>query len=183
MIMIIGLFGLSGTGKSHLVTEMTKDDFNIITIKASDIIRLYNSETDFYNLENNIVLNNQHILVYGLKKFSDTNPNKNIIIELHNIIETPNGIFEVPDDILDSLNLYAVCFLETSSKKLISQRKKDDKRVRCILPEKETENLQSRAKTKFLKKYQDGSIPWIILQSEDKQKFEEFVRTVIKKVS
>lgn len=176
--MNIGLFGLSGVGKSHLTLSFCAVNHGFIGIKASEIIKSYNNKIDFFELRKSVVNNNQEMLIVGFKDYRRQYSTRNIIIELHNLIETPVGVVEIDDMVFDALDLDAVCFLEAPVGRLLNQRDSDSSRVRDSLSYDELADLQNRSRNKFISKYICGDIPFTVLEAGDLEGFMRFIRTV-----
>lgn len=176
--MNIGLFGLSGVGKSYLATQLCKVDEHLICVRASEIIKSYGHHIQYHQLKHNVVEGNQHILINGFKQFISTHPNTDIIIELHNVIESPEGSIDIDDIIFTQLNLDAVCFIELNPEQIIKQRSEDSGRVRHITSATELSNLQTHSKQKFLNSFSSSSIPYIILKQDHLQGLRSFITSL-----
>lgn len=177
--MNIGLFGISGVGKSYMASAICADNDSIISVKASDILKAYNRRTQFHGLSSNVVSENQKSLIDGFAHFRNNHRGKNIIIELHNIIETPSGEVEIDDNVFDSLELDAVCFLCIDPERLLQQRSKDSSRIRQEISFENLRALQERSLAKFLNNYEHQGIPYIILKSADISELSKFIKSVI----
>lgn len=177
--MNIGLFGISGVGKSYMASAICADNDSIISVKASDILKAYNRRTQFHGLSSNVVSENQRSLIDGFAHFRDNHRGKNIIVELHNIIETPSGEVEIDDKVFDLLELNAVCFLHRDPERLLQQRCEDSSRIRQEISIENLRALQERSLNKFLNKYEHQGIPYIILKSSDVSELSRFIRSVI----
>lgn len=177
--MNIGLFGISGVGKSYMASAICAYNDSIISVKASDILKAYNRRTQFHELSSNVVSANQKSLIDGFAHFRNNHRGKNIIVELHNIIETPSGEVEVDDKVFDLLELNAVCFLHRDPERLLQQRCEDSLRIRQEISIENLRALQERSLNKFLNKYEHQGIPYIILESSDISVLSRFIRSVI----
>ncbi|SFM58786.1 ATP-binding protein [Nitrosomonas communis] len=176
--MNIGLFGISGVGKSYMTSAITAENNSLIAVKASDILRAYNKKTQFDGLSSNIVSENQQSLIEGFAYFREKNCGRNIILELHNIIETPDGEVEIDDNVFDFLELDAVCFLYIDPERLLQQRSKDSSRIRQEISLENLRGLQERSLTKFLNKYKCQGIPYKILKSSDISGFLRYMKSL-----
>lgn len=156
--MNIGLFGLSGVGKSYLASQLCHVDENLICVKASEIIKSYGHHIKYRELKHDVVEGNQLILIDGVKHFQSMNPNKDIIIELHNVIESPEGNIDINGNVLTQLNLDAACFIELAPKKILKQRLSDTDRIRHITSISALKKLQLHSKTKFIETFSSSSI-------------------------
>ena len=143
--MIIGLFGLSGSGKSTLTKNFKHKHPQYIATSASKIIADAKHQILLNELNNEIVTDNQKFLILGFEELRKKNPNKNIIIELHNVIETPSGTIEIASNVFEDLKLDIACFLSVTTEELLEQRNRDKDRVRLSLSVNELAKLESRA--------------------------------------
>lgn len=176
--MIIGLFGISGVGKSYVASAISAENDSIIAVKASDILRAYNKKTQFDKLNFSIVSENQKSLIDGFKEFREKNRGRNIILEIHNIIETPDGEVEIDDNVFDFLELDAVCFLYIDPERLLQQRAKDSSRIRQEISLHNLRALQERSLIKFLNKYECKGMPYKILESSDISEFRRYIKSL-----
>lgn len=176
--MIIGLFGLAGVGKSYLTSSFCAANNDFLGVKASEIIKSFNNKIDFFELKKSIVNNNQDMLVIGFKDYRRQHSSQKIILELHNLIETPTGAIEIDDMVFDALDLDAVCFLEAPIRQLLNQRENDSSRVRSRLSYDELVDLQNSSRSKFINKYMSDNIPFTLLESGDLEGFKRFIRAV-----
>lgn len=107
--MIIGIFGLSGVGKTTLVKKYISINNDVVGFSASAMIKNHGGVVNYDSLTENTVQENQKILLNSINNYEKTE-DRPLIIELHNIIETPIGIVSI-DDIFDSLKIDAACFI------------------------------------------------------------------------
>lgn len=177
--MIVGLFGISGSGKTHLASSFYAK-YDVITTRASQIIERYGHEIEYHRLNKNVLDKNQSILIQGLEKLNASNPNKVIIIELHNIIETPEGLTDIDPQVLHDLNLKAVCFLDVPVELLYSRRMNDSIRNRPAKSLQELEALQSKSRRRFKDDFQGSKTPFIILKSDPFHEFENFLKSLVR---
>ncbi|NOR70388.1 MAG: AAA family ATPase [Methylomarinum sp.] len=176
--MKIGIFGISGAGKSFFVSKICSKNTGFIGTKASKIIAQASNKILLHELTLKQVDSNQLALINGFKYFYDKNKNKNknIIIELHNLIETPTGIVEIDDYVIDSLNLDVACFLFIPPEIIFNQRLNDISRVRATMSICGLKELQDRSLSKFNSTFTRENIPFIKLTESNLKPFLSFVR-------
>lgn len=143
--MNIGLFGLSGVGKTYLASKLTEERADLVLTRASKLINEGNQEIRYDHLNKANVDTNQLALLKGFELFKKNNQNKNILIELHNLIETPQGVVPIEDYVFNELKLDAVCFIYKTPKDIFNQRKLDKQRKRSAASEVEIESYQFQA--------------------------------------
>lgn len=172
------MFGLSGVGKSYFADNVMCDVSRFVCVKASDLIKRASGEVVYNNLNRVNVHRNQKILRQEFAAFKENHPDKNILIELHNIIETPDSIEFLNVRVFDAIELTHAIFLQLSSRKLYQQRLNDVSKVRRMSSVEELESLQEKSKNLCLRTFSARNIPLLILNSDDSNnliKFLEFV--------
>lgn len=175
--MIVGLFGISGSGKTYLSASINSK-YDVITTRASQIIKEFGHEIEYHQLNSSVVDQNQLILIRGLDLLDRRNPNKLIIIELHNVLETPEGLVEVAPQVLLDLNLSAACFLEVPIESLYQRRINDSSRRRPQKNMEELKTLQLKSIHRFEDDFKNASFPSIILKNTPFHELEIFLKSL-----
>jgi adenylate kinase len=148
--MNIGIFGLSGVGKTYLASKFTECRDDYILTRASLLIKEGNQEIRYDHLNRNNVNTNQLALLAGFESFKKRHEKSNIIIELHNLIETPEGPVPINNSVFEKLGLDAVCFISKEAKEILHQRRLDGERKRSSATEMEIASYQDQAIELFL---------------------------------
>lgn len=175
---IIGLFGLSGVGKSVFSEKVMLKTSGFTCVKASDLIKFASGEILYSKLNKENVERNQQILGQEFASFKVRNPNRNILIELHNTIETPEGIEFLGERVFEAIELTHVVFLQLASEKLYQQRLNDASKVRRPSDVEELRSLQDRSKSLCLKTFSARKIPLLVLKSDDRSNLSKFLEFV-----
>jgi adenylate kinase len=173
--MIFGLFGLSGVGKTMISSKVDDEDDRLVSVSASEIIKSYGYNTRFDELKDDLVRKNQFALIEGFKEFKNKNTGKDVVIELHNLIETPEGNIDIDEVFLAQLELDGACFIELEPFRIRRQRIKDVSRSRYIKSGDELCRLQTHSKHKFQKFCLDWSVPNVILSKEHLSGLQAFI--------
>jgi len=126
--MHIGLFGLSGSGKSFLIREFVKKHPDYLGLSASDLIKQAGQDTNYETINKSKVEKNQSYLIYKYELIRKQT--ENTIIELHNVVETTEGASWIKEDVLLSLKLEQVAFLNTPPQLILENRKIDKSKKR-----------------------------------------------------
>ena len=177
--MNIGLFGLSGVGKTYLTSKLIESRADLVLTRASKLINEGNQEIRYDHLNKANIDTNQLALLKGFELFKKNNRNKNIIIELHNLIETPQGAVSIEDYVFNELKLDAVCFIYKTPKDIFNQRKLDKLRKRSAASEDEIESYQSQALELFKSCFnQLESSKVRILNSPTEKDIAEFIDNI-----
>lgn len=177
--MIIGVFGISGVGKTTVCTSLQQRVTNVKRISASDIIRTYGGLVDYKLLNNKNVDINQLALIEGVKAFTRSDQSLNMptiyLLELHNVLETPEGIQDIRIDVFRELNLNNVVFLYKPASDIVLQRQNDTKRGRILSSCEELEYLQKRALRLFKTTFTSLGISYEVLASDH---YESLLRII-----
>lgn len=136
--MIIGLFGVPGSGKSYINHELKKLIPDIVITRASELLSQSGGSIAIDKLTRESVGLNQRLLAEKLMRFSDNHKCKKIVIELHNVIETNFDLIELDDGVIDSLFLDAAILINRPAELVLSNRNNDKFKVR---PEKSLDEI------------------------------------------
>lgn len=130
--MIIGLFGLSGSGKSSLRKEFEKSYPHFYCTSASELLKQTNRPILPKNLNISELDTNQNFLIEKIKNLVSIH--ENIFIELHAVIEDKYGNpYIVNESILKSLNLNYIFILDIPASQILNQRIHDKMKNRPLI--------------------------------------------------
>lgn len=153
--MIIGLFGLSGSGKSFLSNQFKKEFPYFYCCSASSLLRGLDRPITPDEIGTDDLRINQYSLKNGIKNLS-TEYNF-IFIELHAIIEyNVNETYIVPNNILQSLGLDQIYLLDPAADLIMKYRQNDTSKHRYSKTLEELESLRSLQKTVLLESFSDS---------------------------
>ena len=140
--MHIGLFGISGSGKTFLSDCLADRLESFSFVSASGLLKKYGGVIDYEKLQKENVSSNQEalILAYELHKKN----NINTLVELHGVVETPEGEFWVPQEILKNLNLDLCFYLKANPSEIYKRRVIDSSKRRRLISEKDIKDLQDK---------------------------------------
>ncbi|MCH7328848.1 ATP-binding protein [Acinetobacter modestus] len=147
--MIIGLFGLSGSGKTFIRKKFEENYKDFQCYSASELLKEVNRPIERSSLNKMTLDENQCTLVKALKEKSK---NSDIFIELHAIIEqSDSSSYFVKKEVLLSFNLDYIFLLDISPQDLMLQRRYDGSKERPTLTMQQLGILSTEQK-KHLKK-------------------------------
>lgn len=142
--MHIGIFGLSGSGKTALTKMVTSHYPNYSAISASRLIATFGGVIDYNALDHGNIDNNQHVLVYAYKHYKLNHPFT--LIELHCLIESEVGVDLVDVEILRALNLDIAFFIVVPADEILRRRISDaSNKIRRITDVLEIGRLQNHS--------------------------------------
>lgn len=173
--MIIGVFGISGVGKSTLVNEFLSTHKNVDGFSASHLIRLYGGVIDHQKITISLAEANQIILLNAINRYREKNT-KPLIIEMHNIIETNDGILNI-DSIFSSLIIDAACFIFKEPSIISEQRDSDSEKKRNPASIASIELLQEKSLHLFRGRF--SQINNLVIDNEHQKSFNKFMELAL----
>jgi len=175
--MKIGIFGLSGVGKSYLTNRILSQNSDYAVTSASKLIKQASHKTLLKDLNSPVVEENQSVLINEFEYFCKINRKKSVIIELHNVIETRDDVIQIEDDVFHNLKLDVAFFITRPAEIISSQRLQDESRIRVNTTTEKINLLQENALKRFKSTFNDIGIPYQILPNGSIDIFFEFVHS------
>ncbi len=126
--MHIGIYGVSGSGKSSLTNILVQAHPDYISLSASEIIKKSGSEISLDYLSSSTVSANQDVLAVAMKHIAERVDN--IFFELHAVIETRDSVESIEPRLLANLPLDKIYYLDTSSVEVLHRRNSDPQKRR-----------------------------------------------------
>lgn len=173
--MIIGVFGISGVGKTTIVKNFLSFHKHIVGFSASQLIKTYGGVIDRKKITKNDAKLNQIILLDAVTRYQKENT-KPLILEMHNIIEARNGIINI-DNIFSSLIVDAACFIYKDPSIIATQRANDSEKERKNTPAADIELLQEKSLLLFERRF--SKIKTLVIKNEHQRLFNEFMKNVL----
>lgn len=138
--MHIGIFGISGTGKTTLTNDFLHDKPGFFGTSASYLIANAGNDINYKSLNQDKISRNQDDLIIKYNELKIEH--QNTILELHNVIEIGSGLSLIQPEILLALNLDIIFFLYTKPDEILKRRILDKTKSRKIITEKELSEIQ-----------------------------------------
>ncbi|KDC51622.1 AAA family ATPase [Pseudoalteromonas fuliginea] len=161
-MLVIGLFGISGSGKSYVTQKININ--NLVCTRASSLLSEKKRPINLELLDRSIINDNQVALLTLFNDFKELHSGCDVLIELHNIVETLNGHEVLPESVIHGLELDAAIFYEVSPKQLFTQRELDTKKIRKKITLKELSRLQTLSKSIFLNTFSNTNTKIKVIQ-------------------
>lgn len=150
--MIVGLYGVAGVGKTTFTKKLKSRCPEFDCFSASSLIEKYKGFIDYDYLDEDVVTSNQIKLLDAVNFIRVNENNGFFVIELHNLIETKNGIVFIDECILKKLKLNHAFFLKKEPGVIKLNRDNDSKRRHPTSAE-DIEKLQCESLSYFMKIY------------------------------
>lgn len=173
--MHLGIFGLSGVGKTTLAKFIAERNVGVSATSASKLIREFGGWVEYECLNTDSVKSNQEVLVRAYNWYKNKHPNT--LIELHNIIETENGLEFVDPSIILALDLDIVFFLHAPAEDIAARRLSDDSKKRRLAAVSDLRELQDIALSN-LQTIFSGHVS-IVEESNAVERIECYLKSVI----
>lgn len=152
--MIIGIYGISGVGKTTFSGKVKSKYPEFKSYSASSLIEKYSGFIDYDFLTSDVVASNQIKLVKAMSFLKKSQDSDFFIIELHNLIETKEGIVFIEEAVLKSLCLDFAFFLKKDAE-LIKENRERDSKKRNAASVNDIDSIQMKSLNYFLKIYQE----------------------------
>ena len=173
--MKIGVFGLSGVGKSFLTNRILSHSSDFVVTSASKLIKQASHKILLKDLNSPVVKENQSVLINEFECFCKINRNKSVIIELHNVIETRDDVIQIENDVFYNLKLDVAFFITRPPEVILNHRLQDKSRIRANKTVAEINQLQESALSRFKNTFSDIDIPHQVLCNGNIDTFFEFI--------
>jgi adenylate kinase len=179
----IAVFGISGVGKSRLISSFGNPD-GFVHVQASELLKRAKEaagggSVSAEDLRQGAVLDNQSFLVSAFKAFSSAEC-KNIIFDGHTVIDGGASLIEVPIEVIASIDPAGVIFVWDEPATIARRRLADAKRQRPSRTAAELDEHQRRAETLSRAYAEKLSIPFARVRSGDEDQFATSITAVLK---
>ncbi|USU11443.1 AAA family ATPase [Sphingomonadaceae bacterium OTU29THOMA1] len=166
----IALLGLSGVGKSTLLRALT-GKIAFMHLQASDLIKAeqayrHSQPQSSEALRTGAVLENQALLIAGFHRAAEraTAP---IVFDGHSVIDSGDGLIEIPGEFFAALDLAAISFLQADPATIAARQSHDSDRQRPLRDEATLAEHQERAITVARRAADAIGCPFQLLISDD----------------
>ncbi|WP_244500050.1 AAA family ATPase [Methyloceanibacter superfactus] len=141
------MFGLSGVGKSTLISQARRAVTSSLHLQASALIKdgLRHPEATSESLRQRPreqVRSNQDVLVDTFWRAVRSQPEPLVIFDGHLVIDTDNGLVEIPQEVIEELRLLVMVHVEDDAAKIAERRARDRRRTRPVRSEEALDEHQ-----------------------------------------
>lgn len=177
---VIGIIGLSGSGKSHLAKSIVRAHPNILRMTAGRLLKrtLHTTGEKLRTTESDNVRNNQYELVKALANERAGQLERPVLLEAHAFIDNDSELIDVPADVMASLGLAGIILVDAPATAVLRRRLLDSrKRPRRTLAELRSQRRHLRELGETYKSALD--IPLLRIDSGNRARAIAFVDAVI----
>lgn len=133
MTRCVALLGLSGVGKSTLIGQVATCT-PLLHLQASNLIkseqrRRAHAPDSSEALRTGSVLNNQGLMIAAFERLTRTTTLP-VVFDGHSLIDSRDGLLEIPSAVFTALGLDAVAFLAADPAVIFERRRSDAERER-----------------------------------------------------
>lgn len=170
----IGVFGLSGVGKTTLIETFVRNNPEYLSLQAGTLIKrgIDNPEKNRDLLRSNDISKNQKILVREYNYEKSLSTSKGLIFDGHMVVDTDIDLIIIPIGVIKALQLDKIVAVTASGKCILSQRTLDLSRKR---PRKSVHaiELQQIESTRLCRSYAEQlALPFSEIDSMNFSRFE-----------
>lgn len=165
---LILIFGISGSGKSHLAKKLTRARPAILRLTASSLLKSWFHTTGerLRTAQQDTVVANQSALRDALANARKDDWERPVILEAHAVIDNDEGLVDVPFDTFRGLGVsYVLSVLAPVD--VIAERRKKDQRHRPERGPGELNDQQIRSLSASRLIAEELNVPFAVINSDD----------------
>lgn len=132
---VVGVFGVSGVGKTTLISEVVRREPGWHRTSAGSLIQLSHPDVErdsFRRHARNQILVNQEAIVRGLSDLRSLGDAEVVLLDGHLLIDSDQGPVEIPLDVVRRFRLDAMTFICDKPDQISLRRKHDPNRKRAV---------------------------------------------------
>jgi adenylate kinase len=173
---VVAVLGISGVGKTTMVTAFTQGRPWVHSIQASTLLKEATAATNTEALRTASATDihaNQDRLTSAFSELRRRHPDRHIIFDGHSLIDNDEGVVVIPTSTFVRLAPDMIMFLEDAADAILVRRAADVGRVRPRRSADEITSHQNTAKDAAFRYASTLRIPYATIRSGDFISFEE----------
>jgi adenylate kinase len=148
VVKVAGVFGLSGVGKSWLISRYS-GAHTVLHVQASQLLRdakaaISGAVVTSEELRTGAVLDNQQLLIRAFAT-AGANAGAPIIFDGHCLIDSGNQLIAIPSEVIEALSVSGLVFVRSDASEIVARRRSDTARIRPLRSVEEISLHQQRA--------------------------------------
>lgn len=178
----IGVFGISGVGKTTFINALIAKQPNWLHISAGTLLqgRLMHVARDALRVRSEGgVLANQEIIVHGLSTWRQRTECDAAFFDGHLLIDSDTAVVEIPCDVIRRLELDAIIFLHGEASEIAQRRASDTSRARAFRSKEQLAAEQRKAMNLAQRFSEDLRIPLFVVCSDDAADVEARIASLV----
>lgn len=148
MVKVVAVFGLSGVGKSWLISRFARPGF-ALHVQASQLLRdekaaITGQAVSSEALRTDAVLDNQSLLIRAFVRVlsSATVP---VLFDGHCVVDSGTSLVEIPTEVIEALLISGIVYIQDTAAAIVARRAGDMARTRPARSEAEIALHQNHA--------------------------------------
>ncbi len=169
---IIAVFGVSGVGKSTLITRaIARCGVDVLHLQASQLIKMAKGDgatsEELRKSPESAIIANQHLLVSAFHDRIRKHESEIVVFDGHSIIDNGLTVAPIPSDIIRQLGPVGLIFVTASPQDIVDRRTQDTTRSRPIRSLRRLEYLQDSALDVCRDYQRELAVPLDVISSEN----------------
>jgi adenylate kinase len=184
MVKVAAVFGLSGVGKSWLISRYSRAHA-VLHVQASQLLRdakaaMSGAVVTSEELRTGAVLDNQQLLIraFGTARANAVTP---IIFDGHCLVDTGSQLIEIPTEVIEALSVSGLVFVQSDVHKIEARRRSDTTRIRPSRSVEEISLHQQRADSLCKEYAKRLNLDLYIVDAGDECSFAMAITSILQK--
>ncbi len=126
---VVGLFGLSGVGKTRYAKEVVAREPRVLHLQASELLRRASGldDEELRTARRDRLVANQGALAAALHEARAGRRDRPVLIDAHSVIDNDVELVDVPFEAIDPLRINAFVFLHAAPELIVARRSRSDR--------------------------------------------------------
>jgi adenylate kinase len=179
-MMVLGLFGISGVGKSYLSAKLVRQFPDLLHLQASQLLRTAHASSGetLRTANADTIAQNQIALGDAFNSARKGQEHKSVILDAHSVIDNDKGLVAIHVDAIRPLSLTHILFVSATPEVIIQRRAGDD-RARPVRSLQQIAEYQEKALLVSLQYSRDLEVPFLQSTTDEEEKISNFVREAL----